>query len=333
MDMIETRIKRVIMLLPILVALMAQPAMAQERKGPAPQAPTTAGLFGLPPDIGKEYRFLGQEFPIQRHDIKSRIIWQINFLLYDARSVMTEWVLEKSRFNWIYRETFSKAGVPEDFIWLAPVLGGATKGSRPQSVGVWMLDKPCSRAEGVEMNEDSFMDERLDVQLSTKCFAQRLAAIHKDYGMDWLMTAVAYLITPKNAKEIVEKYGTSNPWDIPLPDNIEDLLDRWIALKIIYTHRLFYGLNFKDPAPVIFDQLSDVKLSRDLPVAEIARIIGVSPRLILELNPKIKTNPGVFPAKADGRQLNHTIAAPSGTGAQLLKKLQESGYIEDARKL
>ncbi len=277
-----------------LFAGTAEMACAQDRKGPLSQQSISSARFGLPADIVQEYRFLGEKFPIGRPDIKARIISQINFLLYDARSVMTEWVLEKSRFNWIYRETFSKAGIPEDFIWLAPVLAGATKGSRPQGIGVWMLDKPCSPAEGVEMRENSFMDDRLDVQLSTRCFAQRLSEIHKDYSLDWPMAIVAYLGSPKAVKELIEKYGTSNPWDIPLPDHIEDLLDRWIALKIIYTHRAFYGLHFTDPAPVIFDQLSDVKLNKDLPVAEIARLLGVSPRLVLELNPQIKVNPGVF---------------------------------------
>lgn len=315
------------------VACLDLPAVAQEVKSQGGPTVNHAGRFSLPPDITSGYTFLGQKLAIERPDIRSRVVSQINFLLYDARSVLTEWLLEKSRLNWIYRETFSKAGIPEDFVWLAPVLAGATRGTRPQGVGVWMLDKPCSSGEGLEMRENSFLDERLDIQLSTRCFALRMAAIHKEYGLNWFMTTVAYLVSPKNVQELVEKYGTSNPWDIPLPDYLEDLLDRWIALKIIYTHRQFYGLNFKDPPPFIFDQLSDVKLSRDLPVAEIARILDVSPRLILEVNPKIKVNPAVFPAKVDGKQLIHTLAAPSGRGVELLKKLQESGYIEDARKL
>lgn len=328
-----TQVSPTIVFCALLLVVTAEMTFAQEKKGMLPHQSTSSVRYGLPPDIIQEYIFLGEKFPIGRPDIKARIISQINFLLYDARSVMTEWVLERSRFNWIYRETFSKAGVPEDFIWLAPVLSGATKSSRPQGTGVWMLDKTCSSAEGVEMREDSFMDDRLDVQLATRCFAQRLSAIHKDYSLNWSMATVAYLTSPKAVKELIEKYGASNPWDIPLPDYVENLLERWIALKIIYTHRVFYGLHFTDPTPVIFDQLSELKLAKDLPVAEIARIIGVSPRLVLELNPKIKVNPGVFPAKVDGKQIIHTIAVPSGKGINLLKKLQESGYVDYVRKL
>ncbi len=306
---------------------------AQEARGPKKPADQGISRFSIPPDIGRDFLFLGQKFPIERPDIRARIIAQINFLVYDARSVLTEWILEKSRFNWIYRETFSKAGLPEDFVWLAPVFAGATRGIRPQGVGVWMIEKSCSSTDGVEMREDSFIDDRLDIQISTKCFAQRLSSIHKEFGLDWFMTTVAYLITPKTVKELIERYGTSIPWDIPLPDNVEDLLDRWIALKIIFNHRQFYGLVFNDPAPFIYDQLSDVRLSKDLSVAEIARILEVSPRLILEINPKIKLNPGIFPARVDGKQLIHSIAAPSGKGAQLLKKLEALGYVEGARKL
>ncbi len=310
-----------------------QSSHAQSVQGPRSQGQTHLVRFDLPPELGKEYDFLGQKLRLDRPDLRSRLISQVNFLLYDARSVLTEWLLEKTRSNWILRETFSKNGVPEDFIWLAPVMAGAARSSKPQGVGAWLLDKPCSAIEGVEMRDNSFMDDRLDIQLSTKCFAHRISSLHNDYNFNWFMATVAYLLSPKTTTEIIDKYGTSNPWDIPLPKNIEDMLDRWIALKIIYTNRQYYGLEFKDPAPFIFDQLSDVRLSKDLPVAEIAKILSVSPRLILEINPKIKTTPGIFPAKADGKQLTHTIAAPSGKGVLLLKKLEELGYVEGFRKL
>ncbi len=198
--MFDKRLFKIIIPIVSLLVAATGTAIAQERKGPVAQQSTASVRFGLPADVIQEYRFLGEKFPIGRPDIKARIISQINFLLYDARSVMTEWVLEKSRFNWIYREAFSKAGVPEDFIWLAPVLAGATKSSRPQGVGVWMLEKPCSTVEGVEMREDSFMDDRLDIQLSTRCFAQRISAIHRDYSLNWPMATVAYLSSPKAVK-------------------------------------------------------------------------------------------------------------------------------------
>ena len=128
---------------------------AQEARGPKKPADQGISRFSIPPDIGRDFLFLGQKFPIERPDIRARIIAQINFLVYDARSVLTEWILEKSRFNWIYRETFSKAGLPEDFVWLAPVFAGATRGIRPQGVGVWMIEKSCSSTDGVEMREVS----------------------------------------------------------------------------------------------------------------------------------------------------------------------------------
>ena len=43
--------------------------------------------------------------------------------------------------------------------------------SRSTVVGWWALEKPCAASDGVEMQEDSWHDDRMDLDLSTRCFA------------------------------------------------------------------------------------------------------------------------------------------------------------------
>lgn len=271
----------------------------------------------------------GEVVPITRPDVKARIEFQINFLLFDARSVLAEWLNEKRRYSWIFDEAFSKQGIPKDFTWLSPVLSGISRSSnsRLSPAGSWALDRPCSSAEGVEMHDDTWRDDRLDINLATLCFSYRIKNLKQDLGAGWLMSSVAYVLSAKTAKDLIEKWNSSSVWDIPLPDNIEDMFSRWAAFKIIGTHRSVYGLKISDPAPVTYDNLTSIQLAKDLPVAEIAKFVNVSPRLILELNPKIKLNSGIFPAKPNGRLENHSIAVPSSSGRVLLQKLQESGYL------
>lgn len=270
----------------------------------------------------------GEVVPITRPDVKARIEFQINFLLFDARSVLAEWLNEKRKYSWIFDEAFSKQGIPKDFTWLSPVLSGISRSfTRLSPAGIWALDRPCSSAEGVEMHDDNWRDDRLDINLATLCFSCRIKNLKQDLGTSWLMTSVAYVLSAKTAKDLMEKWNSSSVWDIPLPDNLEDMLSRWAAFKIIGTHRSVYGLKISDPAPLTYDNLTSIQLVKDLPVAEIAKFINVSPRLILELNPKIKPNSGTFPAKPNGRLENHSIAVPSGSGRALLQKLQESGYL------
>ena len=295
---------------------------------------TTCPHFSIPASaLNGGFDLGGEKVPISRSDVKERIEFQINFLLLDARSVLAEWLNERRKYSWIFEEIFSKEGVPKDFAWLSPILVGMSRSnSRLAPVGVWSLDKPCGSSEAVEMTADSWRDDRLDIHLATRCFAGRIKSVNTEVGAGWLMASVAYVQSPKTVKDLIEKWNSSNVWDIPLPDNAEDMLSRWAAFKIIGTNRSFYGLKSGDPAPLTYDNLTSIELTKDLSIGDIAKFVKASPRLILELNPKIKPNSGVFPARDNGRQLSHSIAVPSGSGHVLLKKLQEAGFLASGNR-
>jgi hypothetical protein len=304
--------------------------------GPTKQARPSCSRYSLPPTIlDKPFYFAGELVPIQRHDVRSRLLHQINFLLLDARGVLTDWLSERSRYSWIFDEVLRKEGVPEEFVLFAPVLSALTlkAPSRPPVAGWWALDKPCTASDGVEMVQDSWHDDRMDLELSTRCFAARLKNARKELGgINWLMTAAAYLTSTKTIQDLRQRWNTNQYWDLPLPESAEDLVVRWMALCIINGHREFYGLRFKDAAPFIFDQVTGLVLSKDLTVAEIAHMVGVPPREILQLNPKIKAATPVLPAKALGKSLSHTIAAPKGKGWILVDKLKKGGYLDESPK-
>jgi hypothetical protein len=183
------------------------------------------------------------------------------------------------------------------------------------------------------MEQDAWHDDRLDLELSTRCFASRLKDARKELGgASWLMTAAAYVTSTKTIQDLRKRWNTDQYWDLPLPENAEDLIVRWIALCIINGHREVYGLKFKDVAPFTFDQVTGLILSKDLTVAEIAHMTGAPPREILELNPRIKAAMPVLPAKAHGKSVSHTIAAPKGKGWVLVDKLKKGGYVAESPK-
>jgi hypothetical protein len=303
--------------------------------GPRKEGGPVCSKYSIPSSVlEKPFFFADELVPIQREDVLSRIAAQLNFLLLDARSVLVEWLTERRRFSWIFEEILSKEGIPKDFVLFAPVLGGLTKSSaRPAAAGWWALAKPCDSSEGVRMSDDSWHDDRLDLELSTRCFASRLKSIRKDLGDDgWLMTAAAYVTSAKTIQDLRQKWATRSYWDLPLPDTAEDLIVRWIAFGIINTHKEALGLKLKNIAPLTFDQITGLSLAKDLSVAEISRISGVSSREIMDMNPKLKPSAGMFPATEKGKGLTHVIAVPKGKGWIVVNKLKEAGYLSSRSK-
>lgn len=304
--------------------------------GPRKEPSAICARYSLPQVLTERpLHFAGELVPLRRPDVQSRILFQVNFLLLDARSVLTDWLSEKSKYSWLLEELLVKEGIPKDFVWLAPILSGASlkSQSRQAGAGWWSLEKNCDPADGIEMSEDAWHDDRLDLELSTRCFAAKIKQIRKDLGdVSWLMAAAAYIAGPNAVQDLMKRWNTKDFWDIPLPDAAEELVVRWIALKIIFSHRDHFGLKFGESTPLVFDQVSGLTLNKDLPVAEIARMVGVPSREILEMNPKVKPSSGVFPAQVKGKAQVHSIAVPKGKGAVLLQKLRTDGYVSEAPK-
>jgi hypothetical protein len=293
-----------------------------------------ASRYSLPESVtSKPFSFAGQIIPLERRDVRERIVNQVNFLLMDARSVLSEWLTERTRYWWVLKESLAKEGLPEDFVLFSYVLSGLGKSEfRGPGAGVWALEKPCSRAEGVDMSDDTWHDDRMDMELATRCFATRIKSIRTQLGSDWLMAAAAYVTSPKTIENLTRTWDTRIYWDLPLPDPAEDMIVRWIALGIIHSNREAFRLGWRAVQPATFDQVSQLILSKDLPVGEIARMSGVSAREILDLNPKIKPSSGILPARIDGKSLTHTIAAPKGKGRDVVDKLKKEGYLEFSNK-
>jgi membrane-bound lytic murein transglycosylase D len=307
---------------------------AAEAEGQRPEDGKECVRHSLPDYLfSRPWTFAGEVIPLQRPDVKARIRFQVNFLLFDARSVLTEWLSERGRYSWIFEEIFAKEGIPAEFVLFSPVLSGLPKnGARAPGIGPWMLDKPCTTADGLTMSDDTWHDDRLDFDLSTRCFVARLKASRKDVGGSWLMAAAAYITTPKIIQELKERWNARSFWDLPPVDPAEDLIVRWIALGIISAHRDQYGLAFKARPPVAFDQVTDLILAKDLSVAEIARITEITSRGVLELNPKIRSSAAALPANVNGKPYAHSIAAPKGKGWVLVEKLKTGGYLAEPGK-
>jgi membrane-bound lytic murein transglycosylase D len=293
-------------------------------------ADPTCVRYSIPKKLLEGFNFVGEKIPLERKDVRERITSHLNFLLLDARGALTGWLVEKDRYAWIFEEILKKEGIPKEAVLLAPILSGLNVMAPPRGAGAgwWALVSPCTEAEGVEMSADAWHDDRLDLETSTRCFAGRLKEAKKELGArSWLMATAAYLTSAKTLQEYEQRWATNVYWDIPLPDAVEDLVVRWIALSIIDDNRAEYGLRFKNGSAMTFDQLSGLVLAKDLPVAEIAQITGLSAREILRLNPKIKPSQPIFPAEMKGKKISHTLAAPRGKGKMLVEKLQQRGYL------
>ncbi len=321
-------------LLACLMPFLGAEAHCAGASGPRKQTSGVPARYSIPQAVlEKPFTFAGEVIPFHRPDVAARIRFQLNFLLIDARSVLTSWLTNKNRYGWMFEEVFGKAEVPEEFGLLAPILSGISAKSSPSlpGAGWWALDTPCTADEGIALSKDTWHDDRLDLELSTRCFAHRIKRIkEKLRTRSWLLTAAAYVSSAEAVEEAGKNWNAFKFWDMPLPPNADELIPRWIALGIISAHPDKFGLRLKSTPPFTYDEVSGLVLAKDLSVADIAEFVGIPARKILRLNPRIMASNAVLPATVKGRPVSHRVIAPKGKGRVLVDALKKNGYLLQA---
>jgi len=313
------------------------------KQRPALPVAAASARPGLPPSLVRTgLTFCGEEIPLDRPDVRQRIEYQLEYLLGDFRETTELWLRRRDRYAWVIEEVLRKEGVPEEFRLLPALESGYNRGvvSPALATGWWQFVRPTAIRSPISDKDldwslriDGRVDQRKDLALSTRSAARYLKWMRSKLGSagmpgSWLITAAAYNAGFDEVQHRCNAYGTVSYWDLKLPFETENYVPRWIAFSIIDLHRTLYGAEGTSVAPLTFDTVEDLRLTKDVPLALIATLTHASVRFIRELNGGLNQGESVFKAPAVGAERLCPIHVPSGTRELVLEHLKERGYIE-----
>lgn len=315
---------------------------------PHAKAVSSPGRYGLPPAVEKAgLIFAGARIPIDRPDVRRRIIDEINYLLMDRRSRVVLWLTRRDHLKDVILPILGSYDVPQEFAMLA----GVESSYNPRALssagayGYWQFLKSTAVA-GLKNSEQydwrmavtKWKDERADLVRSTHSAARYLAWMNRSMKVrlegeaekeglgDWLLAAASYNAGPRRVIERMNLFGSRSYWDTPLPFETEKYVPRWIAISLIHANRRFYGVPLEPGKGIEFDELPDVTLKKDLSITAMAKMLDATPRFVWELNSQINVEQAAFPALAGRKQISHVINVPKGSGKKFLAALKAQGY-------
>jgi membrane-bound lytic murein transglycosylase D len=292
---------------------------------------TRAGYI-LPPDLKQNaFTFAGEAIPLERRDVAARVIDQVNFLLMDRRAVMMEWFDRMAVYGPLIRTVLRREQTPSDMLYLAALLSDLLPNATTRSGGVgwWALGSASLRRHASPgwLSTDEW-DDRRDPVASTQLAAKMLKGlVHRGTSDDWLLAIAAFLDGPEAVDALVKRSPGFSYWGIAMPPYSDVAIPRLVALKLIDSHRMFYSVDVPRLRALAFDNLIQLKLSRDLPLHLVAKWCGTNPRAIWELNPGVDPSAGVLP-KADKRNPSgYPLRVPKGMGGKVRAMLAREGYL------
>jgi membrane-bound lytic murein transglycosylase D len=183
-----------------------------------------------------------------------------------------------------------KAGIPEEFLWLPLVesLFKINAYSSARALGLWQFIPSTGYKFG--LSRDEWIDERMDVQKSTKAAIAYLKELHNMFG-DWLTALAAYNCGEGRVLRVISSQHINyldSFWDLyrQLPNETARYVPRFLATLHIVKNPEKYGFDLSNTGkPIAFEE---VKVNKIMKFKDIAEKIEISEEVLCLLNPELR---------------------------------------------
>lgn len=209
------------------------------------------------------------------------------------------------------------AGLPAELAWLPLIESGfkVTALSPARALGLWQFIPSTGYRYG--LNRDTYIDERLDPDKSTRGAIEYLKELHGMFG-DWTTVLAAYNCGEHRVLRTIQSQNINyldNFWDLyeRLPRETARYVPRFLATLHIVNSLQTYGLQDTAVDPPLDSEI--VTVPRQASLAAIARSAGIDDDLLRLLNAELRQ--GVLPE--DG----YDLRVPAGEKNQLLARLDD----------
>jgi membrane-bound lytic murein transglycosylase D len=235
-----------------------------------------------------------------------------------------------SLYRPIILKELKKAGLPEELSWLPLVESGFKLNalSRARALGLWQFIPSTGYKYG--LNRDEWIDERMDVEKSTRAAIDYLKELHSMFG-DWLTVLAAYNCGEGRVLKVISRQHINyfdRFWDLyhQLPYETARYVPRFLATLQIVKDPRKYGIeiseDFEKPRPYHYEV---VKTDKSMRLWDIALHLGTSEDILMSLNSELRQS--VTPDK------EYNLKVPSELAEKFPKIVDEIPKCEKPRQV
>jgi len=229
----------------------------------------------------------------------------------------------------ILRE-LKKAGLPEELSWLPLVESGFKIHalSSARALGLWQFIPSTGYKYG--LNRSEWIDERMDVEKSTKAAIDYLKELHGMFG-DWLTVLAAYNCGEGRVLNVISRQHINyfdRFWDLyhQLPNETARYVPRFLATLQIIKDPKKYGIDlnegYEKQSPSHYEI---AKTNTSMKLQDIAHHLGVSEDILNSLNSELRQK--ITPDK------EYNLKVPIGTAEKFTKIVEEIPKYEKPRQV
>lgn len=220
------------------------------------------------------------------------------------RRKFTSIVLGRSRLYFdMFEEKLAKHDMPLELKYLSVIESGLRPQakSRAGALGLWQFMYRTGKLYGLE--ETSFVDERMDPELSTEAACLYLKKLYEMYN-DWNLALAAYNAGPGNVNKAIRRSGGKMTyWEIRpyLPRETQAYVPNFIAMAYMLNYYPYH--NIQPIEPYFYDfEIDTICIKQSVYMQSLDSVLTWPVEEIKKLNPIYKT--AFIPNQESGTCIN-----------------------------
>lgn len=196
------------------------------------------------PAVPHSIKFADATVSLDDVDMAERLDRELTAMSYTHGNTLLT-LKRANRWFPVMAPILKQAGVPADLIYLAAIESTLNPRavSPAKAAGMWQFMPATAREYGLEVND--YVDERFDVEKSTRAACRYLLNAYSKYGK-WESVAASYNAGMGRISSELSSQGVGSAFDLWLPEETMRYMFRLIAMKMILENPAAYGYHLAE---------------------------------------------------------------------------------------
>ncbi|MEM6629463.1 MAG: lytic transglycosylase domain-containing protein [Bacteroidota bacterium] len=186
-----------------------------------------------------QFEFCGERIPVELPEVREQLKAE---LVKRKRSFREskELLLRTYRYKNTFQKILRKAGIPEDFFYIAVAESELSNVTSPKgATGFWQFMPQTAQEFGLELSKT--VDERYDPEKATYAASKYFRRAHRVFK-NWALAATSYNIGIGGLQRAIEKQQTTNLFELDLNQESKNYIYRIVSLKHLLENPTIYGI-------------------------------------------------------------------------------------------
>ena len=184
------------------------------------------------PDVPAKATFANEEIYLRPYDRRERMDRELLAFTYMHSNTLQ--ILKKAnRFFPQIEPILKEEGIPDDFKYLMAIESSLNTLARSPAgaAGLWQLMPQTAKELGLEVND--LVDERYDIEKSTRAACKYLKKAYARYG-DWMLVSASYNAGQARISSLMKKQNAEHGMDLWLVEETSRYMFRLLAVKEVF---------------------------------------------------------------------------------------------------